>query len=297
MKLCSVVLSAQLACAAAYRLDRTVCTTPIKTSTPRATHAEAIAPPSSPPLPQPLPRLAVALTREAGKNAPLDARLRQRGVSTVELPTLCFTPLDHARLAERLLAASSRASWVVVTSADAANLLAHEWDRAQRPPLTVACVGKATADALAAHGIAADFVPSKATAKVLAAELPADGPTSVLYPCSALAADTLCEALESRGFTTERLEVYTVEPAPWDAAEEELARATRVVTFASPSAARVWCERVGTAAGAVCIGETSGREAERLGFARVVYPDSPGIDAWADAVEAFCSRAEAAGPS
>ena len=48
---------------------------------------------------------------------------------------------------------------------------------------------------LAAAGLPAEFVPSKATAKTLAAELPAPEAegvaASVLYPASALAADTL----------------------------------------------------------------------------------------------------------
>ena len=60
-----------------------------------------------------------------------------------------------------------------------------------------------------------------------------------------------------------------------------------VVTFASPSAVRVWAERAGTDAAAVCIGETSAAECRRVGFEEVRCPDSPGVESWADAIAAF----------
>jgi hypothetical protein len=125
----------------------------------------------------------------------------------------------------------------------------------------VASVGIATAKALGSLGITSSFTPSTATGKALAAELPFEGHhPSVLYPCSALAADTVAESLADRGFNVTRLETYTTVPAQWAPEEEAMARSAAVVSFGSPSAARVWHERVGATAVAACIGETSAEQ-------------------------------------
>ena len=140
---------------------------------------------------------------------------------------------------------------------------------------------------MAGAGLAADFVPSKATGKVLSAELPAAG--GVLYPASALAANVVEDGLNARGIATRRIDTYTTVPAEWDASALASARAASIVTFASPSAVRVWAERVGTDATAVCIGETSAAECRRVGFEaeRVHCPESPGVEAWAEAIAAL----------
>ena len=52
----------------------------------------------------------------------------------------------------------------------------------------------------------------------------------------------------------------------------------------SPSAVRIWAERAGTAAAAICIGETSAVEARGVGFERVIFPEKPGVESWADCV-------------
>jgi len=57
------------------------------------------------------------------------------------------------------------------------------------------------------------------------------------------------------------------------------------VALASPSATEIWAERVGTRHPAACIGETSADACRRAGFSQVFFPESPGLDSWADAVE------------
>lgn len=58
-----------------------------------------------------------------------------------------------------------------------------------------------------------------------------------------------------------------------------------VVALASPSATEIWAERVGTSRPAACIGETSAEACRRAGFSQVFFPESPGLDGWADSVE------------
>ena len=107
---------------------------------------------------------------------------------------------------------------------------------------------------------------------------------NVLYPASALAARTLEDGLADRGFRVKRVDSYTTEPAAWTADDAARAAAVAVVAIGSPSAARVWAERVGTGQAAACIGETSARACEDLGFSSVFFPDKPGIPGWAASV-------------
>ena len=111
----------------------------------------------------------------------------------------------------------------------------------------------------AAESIAVSVEPSKATGKVLAAELPmGEAGLPVLYPASARAPDTVAAGLGARGFAVTRLDTYTTESPEWSAEMAARAREARYVTFASPSALDTWVERAATAATAICIGETSG---------------------------------------
>lgn len=228
------------------------------------------------------------LTREDGKNGKLQTLLSDRGVPTEELPCITFERLPgYDELRDAMV--NGDHDWVVITSPEAAGVFIEAWRACKSPrPVKIASVGAGTAQVLADASLPSDFVPSKATGKTLAAELPVmdeDGPAGqVLYPASALAADVVESGLQSRGFGTRRIETYTTVPANWSEADMQRAREAEIVTFASPSAVRVWAERVGTGATAVCIGETSAKEARGLGFARVHCPEKPGVEAWADTV-------------
>jgi uroporphyrinogen-III synthase len=225
----------------------------------------------------------VYLTREAGKNGKLQTLLEHRGVPSVELPCIEFQSLPGAAELPAMLTSGSF-GWVVITSPEAASVFLEAWAACGRPALRVATVGAASASVLDAAGLPVEFVPSKATAKVLAAELPVDGDAPVLFPCSALARDELANGLTTRGVSTERVATYTTVGATWDDEAHALARQADVVSFGSPSAVNVWAERVGTSAVAACIGKTSADAAKAAGFGRVVYPESPGVEAWADSV-------------
>ena len=231
------------------------------------------------------PPPAVVLTREAGKNGKLQALLAARAIPADEVPCIAFERLPSFDELGPMIGEAN--GWVVITSPEAASVFLDAWRSCGRPPLSVASVGAATAQALAAAGLEASFVPSKATAKTLAAELPphSTSPNApVLYPCSARAQKTLENGLLARGMATLRVETYTTVGAEWDAEAKRRAAAATVVTFASPSAVKVWAERVGTAATAVCIGETSAAACREAGFASVLHPAKPGVEAWAETV-------------
>ncbi|KAL1504403.1 hypothetical protein AB1Y20_010809 [Prymnesium parvum] len=235
-----------------------------------------------------VPSSPAMLTREDGKNGKLRRLLAAAAVPHDELPCIAFERLEGgAQLCDELRRASF--DWCVITSPESAAVFLDAWRAADSPKVRVASVGAGTAEVLLEAGLAPEFVPSKATAKTLAAELPlgAGGSCRALYPASAIASSGIEEGLEARGVTVHRIDTYTTVPAAWGPSDEERAKATEVVTFASPSAVRVWAERVGTKAVAVCIGGTSADEARRLGFADVRCPSSPGVEAWAQEVAAL----------
>mmetsp|Transcript_38129 Transcript_38129/g.64926 ORF Transcript_38129/g.64926 Transcript_38129/m.64926 type:complete len:283 (-) Transcript_38129:189-1037(-) len=229
----------------------------------------------------------VALTREFGKNDKLAALLAAQGVPTVEIPCI-----EHGVGVDReALPGALGQPWgyVVCTSPEAAQVLLEGWIEAGKPESLwkVASVGAATSATLQSGGLCPDFEPTKATAATLAKELPERIPMTVLYPASSLAASTLQEGLAARGFEPFRLDTYTTRPATWDAGALAAARASGVVTFASPSAVKVWTERVGTDTPAACIGETSAAASEKAGFSCVEFPEKPGMDGWATSVLAL----------
>jgi uroporphyrinogen-III synthase len=132
----------------------------------------------------------------------------------------------------------------------------------------------------------------------MAAELPCDQGSLILYPASKKAATTLQDGLEARGATVVRLNTYSTERVE-RLRPEDVAAAVRadVVTFGSPSAVRAWVELCGDALyerltadaralqpAYVCIGETSAEACANCELPDVFYPELPGIEGWAETV-------------
>ena len=78
------------------------------------------------------------------------------------------------------------------------------------------------------------------------------------------------------------MNTYETVPSIWSDEMLQAAKSVNIVTFASPSAVRVWAQRVGTASKAVVIGPSSARAAEAAGFTEIISPEgSKGLEAWA----------------
>jgi uroporphyrinogen-III synthase len=121
-------------------------------------------------------------------------------------------------------------------------------------------------------------------------ELPGETGQTVLYPASAQAAVTLPEGLTARGFDVTRLDTYDTVAAAWTGAEKGLVSSVQVACFGSPSAVSGWLENTNsnTNVMAACIGETSAAACRVHGWAQdhVFFPDKPGLQGWAAAIEA-----------
>jgi len=248
----------------------------------------------------------IALTRERGKNGKLEKKVKElledtSSVELLEIPCISFEDgTDTEKLPKALMEQSF--DYICITSPEAATVFAEGWKRSREfvgeksGALLgkIAAVGKATEQTLKMNGFDVSFVPTKATAACLVLELPLvnddSTPTTVLYPASERAATTLQDGLTNRGmFEVTRLNTYNTVPAKWTSDELELAKKCKIACFGSPSAVKAWISNQGEPAERLpvaCIGETSATACREMHWEEdnIFYPDSPGIDGWANAV-------------
>ena len=197
----------------------------------------------------------VVVTRASAQATGLRDALAQLGAEVLELPALRIEPLDDAPLRSALTRLGETA-WVVFTSQNAVRLV---WDALRSvggdarsfARCRIACVGRATRDALLAHGLAADLLPERFVAEGVleAMAVRADGRGArVLYLAAEGARDVLPEGLCALGCDVEVVRLYR---SVSDGVASEALRAgladgsIDAVTFASASAVRGYVDAVG----------------------------------------------------
>jgi uroporphyrinogen-III synthase len=222
---------------------------------------------------------AILVTRPRGTSDPLVAELKSRGYHVSAVPTVATRALrvDWPDL--------SAFDWVVVTSAAGVDSLpavpaGPRW----------AAVGQATAGALRAKGVEADFVPPESSGAVLASALPDPQGMRVLLVRASAADPDLLAGLRKRGaFVTEIAAYETVEGPSESAAPLRHALARQdlaAIVFASGSAVRGFIKLGGgNSLPAVTIGPRTTSAARAAGFTVVAEAASPNIDKLAAAVE------------
>lgn len=173
------------------------------------------------------------VTRPRAQAEPLVLALRAAGFAPVVCPLVEIEPIDDGPIEV------SSYDWVIVTSANGAAELGRR--RSGELP-RVAAVGEATASALAAHGIAADFVPVAASQEGLLNEFPRPVGRA-LHVGAENARRLLAENLPADF----RAAYRTVEAPLPQVPDGDL------VLLASPSAARAWA-RLGSGLPAITIG-------------------------------------------
>lgn len=196
---------------------------------------------------KPLQGKTVVVTRSRAQASGLAARLGELGAMVIEAPVIAIRPhFENILTDERV---ESRWDWVVFTSQNAVDVFFNALWEAGRDARSLgstklAAVGDATAAALRARGVIADFVPSKATGERLAAELPRVSGARIYLPLSSLADSRLADGLRMRGAHIERVDAYDTLPLPLDAGDvgggESLVRRVATadaITFTSSSTA------------------------------------------------------------
>jgi uroporphyrinogen III methyltransferase / synthase len=195
----------------------------------------------------------IIVVRSARQAGALAGRLEGLGHEVVECPLIEIEPLGDAPLD------LAGYDWLVVTSPNGADELGRR-GMTDRP--RVAAIGRGTADALAAHGIAADLVATVSTQEGLLAEFPADA-GRVLVAAADGARRTLAATLGA-----DFLPLYrTVELTPDERPSGDLA------VLASSSQARAFA-RLGLEVPVVSIGPQTTETARGAGL-RVIEEADP----------------------
>ena len=224
----------------------------------------------------------VLVTREPGRPGGLAGQLRARGIEAAVIPTIELRPAAPGGALDAAVAGLSSYAWVVVTSAAGADALADAVGRTggDLAGAHLAAVGAATADALAARGARATFVPSRAAGAFVGDELPVAPGDRVLLARADVADGALPARLRARGAAVDDVVAYHTVEAP-EAARRPLRAlfakgGVDAILFTSGSAVRGLLallppaeRRAALRTPACCIGPSTAAVARAAGFARV----------------------------
>jgi len=190
----------------------------------------------------------IVITRAAHQAGGFGHKLEQCGARVFYLPLIRIEPSQNVRCPD----APDSFDWLVVTSVNGVNYLNQcfldaGYSLRDMARCRIAAIGKATAEALAEHGLRADVVPERHVADSLVQELlvaePSPQGKRVLLAQGDKAGNSLGCALELRGMHVTSLVCYENKDCPptLEEAASLAAFAPDAVTFFSPSAVKVFC--------------------------------------------------------
>jgi uroporphyrinogen-III synthase/uroporphyrinogen III methyltransferase/synthase len=254
----------------------------------------------------------IVVTRGAGAEDGLAARLRELGAEVREFPSIALAPPDDPAPLDEALRDLGRFAWVVFASGHAVEETVARLDqlgvgRGDLEDRRLACVGPATAERLAALLREPDLIPGQATGAALAESLARHvRGTRVLVPRAAGGRPELVEGLLAAGAdVTAPIAYRTVPVAPGTLAPlGDLldAGAVHAVAFASPSAVRSVFTGLGDRAPLLsrallaAIGPTTAAALRALGLQVGAVPDCHTATDLADAIAAAL-QIDRVGPS
>jgi uroporphyrinogen III methyltransferase/synthase len=175
---------------------------------------------------KPLLGRGVVVTRAREQASDLADKLKGLGAHVYEFPTIAVEPLEDYEEVEKAILSLGGVDWLVFTSV---NGVKHFWNQLAEIGLdtralggvSVAAIGPATADELAARGVKPDFVPAKYVAEEIVEGLLKLGVAgkNVLVPRARVAREVLPEELAKAGCNVRVLPVYETRLAQQDPAE------------------------------------------------------------------------------
>eukprot|EP00736_Rhodelphis_marinus_P012740 Rmarinus@m.1877 len=250
----------------------------------------------------------VVLTRESKKNLAMKRLLLLRDVPFFEFP--CIKHVAGPDAAKLSPALHEPWSWIILTSPEAAKTFVEHWRQSPTHPDTkFAVVGTSTARALldfSKRQLSPDYCAPQANGATLADKLPFQGnssPPRVLYPSSARASQTIERTLRRRGFRVTRILAYDTVAVPYDVkgCDRTAVRdawISAVISFASPSAVKAWCDIMRAYETAehisgdvflkrpvVALGETTREAALQAGMRNVSVAEQLTLEGWCSSIQ------------
>ncbi|CAK7001707.1 MAG: Siroheme synthase [Desulfovibrio sp.] len=256
---------------------------------------------------RPLLGCGVVVTRARTHASAMARRLENFGAAVAEFPAIRIEHPEDASAVREAACSLRGYDWAIFTSP---NGVEHFWRELDRlgldarafAPVSVAAIGSATAEALAAKGIRADFVPEAFVAEDLLAGLVAQGVSGkrVLILRAREARDVLPEGLKKAGAEVSVVAVYETVPETGNA-EEILRRieegSIRYVTFASSSSVTNFLAAVPAETlrryphlTFACIGPVTAKTLEDAGLPCRVMPEEYTIPAFVAAIARDAQR-------
>ena len=193
----------------------------------------------------PLHGKRIAVTRAEEQSSGLIERLRALGAKPIACPAIAIVPpADFARL-DAAIARLDSYDWLIVTSVNGVHTLLDRMAglgvRATAlGHLTIGAIGPATAEALAARGLQAHFIPTAYVAEAILAEIGDLAGRRILLPRADIAREALAVGLRQKGATVDEIAAYRTVPG---SGARELAGRLRAgsldaITFTSSSTVR-----------------------------------------------------------
>jgi len=238
-------------------------------------------------------RIVVTRTREQASE--LVALLEEQGATCLEYSTIHIEALEDCAELDRALDKLASYQWLLFTSLNAVRyfflrLNQRGMDSRDLKGPRIGAVGRATADALLAHGIRVDLLPAEFTGEGLAASLIETGVTGahVLVPRAREAREVLPKMLREAGATVTTAPVYRNVPprSRADNLRRQLADGEiDMVTFTSSSTVTNFRTMVGAGSGEelaallrdvriAAIGPVTARTVQECGLRVDVQPES-----------------------
>ena len=198
---------------------------------------------------QPLVGRHIAITRPAGQAGEFAALLETAGARVSALPSIAIAPAADPAALDAALRELPSYDWIVLTSANGVRTVADRlaalgigW--AERGLARVAVIGPATAEALAARGVAADLVPGEYIAEAILDGMGNVAGQRVLLARADIARPALAEGLRLRGAEVVEVAAYRTVPVAVEAdALRRLLAQDRpdAITFTSSSTVEGFC--------------------------------------------------------
>jgi uroporphyrinogen III methyltransferase/synthase len=236
---------------------------------------------------RPLHGRRVVVTRARAQASGLRARLEELGAAVIEAPAIRIEalPFDPPDLGGFHI--------LVLTSANGVERILPADVRALAG-VTVAAIGSATAEVLAARGLVADVVPERAVGEALLDELGDVGGRRILVAAAEGARDVLPEGLAARGGEVTVLRTYRTVPEPVD---PDAVLGADLVTFTSSSTVanlvRATEGRDLSGLRAVSIGPVTSASLREAGIEPVAEADPHDVAGLVEAVLAAADRVPA----
>jgi uroporphyrinogen-III synthase len=194
---------------------------------------------------QPLAGKRIVLTRPAGQSRALIDQLRALGAEEIVCPAIAIAPLADYTALDAAIRHLDSYNWAIVTSANGVHALVERMralgaDPAQLGRLRLGAIGPATAQALAKHGLRAEFMPSAYVAESILDEIGDVAGQRILLPRADIARELLAIGLRERGAQVDEIATYRTVPGDGAATLAEQLRAVAVdaITFTSSSTVR-----------------------------------------------------------